>query len=198
MRLNFENILECQTKTKQLMVASDFKIKVLPISKKMLRYASFLLKSEEDGRDVVQDVFLKLWQKRGKLDKIENIEAYVMRMIHNKCLDFIRDKKMVSFDDETERKMKEEAYDSSLLTELTEAALLVKKLIQQLPETQRTIIELRDINQLSFEEISKITSLNINAIRVNLSRARKRVRDEFLKINSDGNEKNKTIAAALF
>jgi RNA polymerase sigma-70 factor (ECF subfamily) len=57
---------------------------------------------------------------------------------------------------------------------------------------------LRDIEQLEYEEIAERTGLQVNAIRVNLSRARKKVRDEFLKINSNGNEKNKTIAATLF
>jgi RNA polymerase sigma-70 factor (ECF subfamily) len=59
-------------------------------------------------------------------------------------------------------------------------------------------MELRDIDQMSYEEISNITNLSLNTIRVNLSRARKRVRDEFLKINSDGKDRGKTIAAALF
>ena len=70
-RLTFET----ETKTKQrqqLMVARDFKTRVLPVSKKLLRFATHFLKDEDEARDVVQDVFLKLWQKRDTLDEIEN------------------------------------------------------------------------------------------------------------------------------
>lgn len=57
---------------------------------------------------------------------------------------------------------------------------------------------LRDIEQLSYDEIAETTELQLNAIRVNLSRARKKVRDEFLKLNDDGNKKNNRITAELF
>jgi RNA polymerase sigma factor (sigma-70 family) len=71
---------------------------------------------------------------------------------------------------------------------ITESANQIKKLINQLPDLQRTVMYLRDIEQLSYDEIAETTELQINAIRVNLSRARKKVRDEFLKLNEDGNQ----------
>ena len=101
-------------------------------------------------------------------------------------------------ENETGINFKQADPDVSLKIELTESAEIIRKLIKKLPEGQRTIMELRDIDQMSYEEIIKITNLNINTIRVNLSRARKKVRDEFLKINSDGKERGKTIAATLF
>ena len=72
------------------MVARDFKTTVLPVSKKLLRFATHFLKDEDEAHDVVQDVFLKLWQKRDTLGEIENIEAFAMRMTRNRCLDVIR------------------------------------------------------------------------------------------------------------
>jgi RNA polymerase sigma-70 factor (ECF subfamily) len=62
----------------------------------------------------------------------------------------------------------------------------VKQIIAGLPDLQRTIIHLRDIEQLEYEEIATATEMNVNAIRVNLSRARKKVRDEILKIQNYG------------
>jgi len=59
-------------------------------------------------------------------------------------------------------------------------------------------MHLRDIEQLSYEEIIEATGLKINALRVNLSRARKKVRDEFLKINGDEQKRDRTIAAQIF
>lgn len=180
------------------MVAKDFKTRVLPTSKKLLRFATHFLKDEDSAHDVVQDVMLKLWQKRNKLNEIENIEAFAMRMTRNRCLDIIRANKVVPIDEETDRKLKEKTVDVHTKVELSESAQQIKMLINRLPDLQRTVMHLRDIEQLSYDEIAEATELKINAIRVNLSRARKKVRDEFLKLNNDGNTRDKIIATAIF
>jgi len=180
------------------MVASDFKIKVLPVSKKVLRFATHFLKDEDEARDVVQDVFLKLWQKREELDQVENMEAFAMRMTRNRCLDIIRASRTVHMDAETDRQLKQVSIDVHSKIELSEAASQVKKLISRLPDLQRQVMELRDIEQMEYEEIAGVTGLQVNAIRVNLSRARKKVRDEYLKMNSDENRGSKTFATTLF
>ncbi|MFW6310347.1 MAG: RNA polymerase sigma factor [Prolixibacteraceae bacterium] len=155
------------------------------MSKKLLRFATHFLKDEDEAHDVVQDVFLKLWQKRDSLEEIENIEAFAMRMTRNRCLDVIRANRMVPVDAETDRKMKQETVDVHSQVELSETAKQIKKLINNLPDLQRTVMQLRDIEQLEYEEIAERTELKVNAIRVNLSRARKKVRDEWLKMNQN-------------
>jgi RNA polymerase sigma factor (sigma-70 family) len=180
------------------MIARDFKTNILPVSKKLLRFATQFLKDEDEAKDAVQDVFLKLWQKRDELEKVENIEAFAMRMTRNRCLDVIRATKTIPINAETDRKMKEETVDVHKHVEFTESANQIKKLINQLPDLQRTVMYLRDIEQLSYDEIAETTELQLNAIRVNLSRARKKVRDEFLKLNEDGNRQNSKITANLF
>jgi RNA polymerase sigma-70 factor (family 1) len=180
------------------MVTSDFKTKVLPLSKKLLRFAVRFMKDEDEARDVVQDVFLKLWQKKEELEQIENMEAFAMRMTRNRCLDILRANRVVPIDAETDRKMKQESIDVHSQIELSEAASQVKMLINRLPDLQRSVMQLRDIEQLEYEEIAELTGLQVNAIRVNLSRARKKVRDEYLKIMRNDNTGSKTIAATLF
>ena len=179
------------------MVVGDFKIKVLPVSKKLLRYASHFLRDDDEARDVVQDIFLKLWQKKEELDQIENIEAFAMRMTRNRCLDIIRAGKTVPIDAETNRKLKQETIDVHSKVELSEAAGQVKQLISRLPDIQQKVMHLRDIEQLEYEEIAELTGLQVNAIRVNLSRARKKVRDEYIKMNRDEDHGYKTIATSL-
>lgn len=166
------------------MVARDFKTRVLPVSKKLLRFATHFLKDENEAKDVVQDVFLKLWQRKDTLAEIENIEAFSIRMTRNRCLDVIRANKVVPIDADIERKMKVETADVHSKVELSESANQIKMLIRKLPDLQRTVMHLRDIEQLSYEEIAEATDIKVNAIRVNLSRARKKVRDEFLKLNA--------------
>ena len=173
------------------MLARDFKTDVLPISNKLLRFATQILQDEEEAKDVLQDVFLKLWQKRDELEKVENLEAFAFRMMRNRCLDMIRSRRTISI--ESIKKVKfpeEESLDTDYL-DLANSVDLVKRAIAGLPDLQRTIIYLRDIEQLEFEEIVDATQMNVNAIRVNLSRARKKVRDEILKIQNYGITENK-------
>lgn len=180
------------------MVDIDFQTKVLPVSKKLLRFATHFLRNEDDARDVVQDVFLKLWQKREELNKIDNIEAFTIKMTRNKCLDVLRSGKTVAFDADTSRQLKEVTVDVHSKIEHNEAAGQIKQLISQLPELQQKVIQLRDIEQMEYEEIAEVTGLQINAIRVNLSRARKKVRDEYLKMNADEDFGNKKFAPSVF
>jgi len=179
------------------MVANDFKKRVLPVSKKLYRFAVYFLNDEDEAHDVVQDIFVKLWQKRGNLNEINNIEAFAMRMTRNRCLDLIRARKVVPFDDETERQLKEATTDVHSKVELSESAVIIRNLISNLPELQKTVMQLRDIEQYTYDEIAEVTGLQVNAIRVNLSRARKKVRDEFLKTMDDGHKRNKNIAETI-
>ena len=178
------------------MVARDFKTSVLPVSRKLLRFATQFLKDEEEARDVVQDIFLKLWQKRDKLHEIDNIEAFAMRMTRNRCLDVIRTKRTLELDDNY-RKIIQEPIDVHLQVELSETALRIRNLISRLPDLQKKVMHMRDLEQFTYEEIGELTGLNANAIRVNLSRARKKVRDEYLKSDENGIEGNKRFIATI-
>lgn len=179
------------------MLVRDFKTDVLPISNKLLRFALQILQNEEEAKDVLQDVFLKLWQKRDELGKVENLEAFAIRMIRNRCLDLIRSRRTVSLELVKKNIQTEEDYSDADYLENTELAGLAKRIIAELPDLQRTVIHLRDIEQLEYEEIAEVTELNVNAIRVNLSRARKKVRDEILKIQNYGITENKYTAAKV-
>jgi len=174
------------------MLARDFKTEVLPMSNKLLRFALQILQNEEEAKDVLQDVFLKLWQKRDELEKVENMDAFAMRMVRNRCLDVIRSRRTVSMDVVKKIKLTEEESSDIDYLENTDSVALVKRIIAELPELQRMVIQLRDIEQLEYDEIAEATDMNVNAIRVNLSRARKKVRDEILKIQNYGITENKS------
>lgn len=180
------------------MVTKDFKTRVLPISNKLHRFCTHFLKDEEIAKDVVQDLFLKLWQKREGLSEIENIEAFAMRMARNKCVDVIRANKTTSIEGETSRRLEEESIDVHSKFELSESAQRIKNLIKKLPDVQRLVMQLRDLEHYSYEEIAEASGLKVNAIRVNLSRARKKVRDEFIKLDNNESRQGKTITATLF
>lgn len=162
------------------MQTTDFKLRVLPLSRKMIRIAGYYLNDHEESKDVVQDIFLKMWQMRGELHQIHNLEAFITRMVKNKCLDHLRsNRKMVSMN--SPEKKYEMAPDEPDRVELKETTLRIWSLMEQLPEQQQTIMFLRDIEQKEYSEIEDKTGLTINAIRANLSRARKKIREELLK-----------------
>lgn len=172
------------------MLARDFKTDVLPLSNKLLRFARQILQDEEEAKDVIQDVFLKLWQKREDLIQIENMEAFALRMTRNRCLDLIRGHRTVSMEVvKKDARIQEESSNTDQVVN-AEMAGLAKRIIAQLPDLQRTVIHLRDIEQFEYEEIAQATDLTVNTIRVNLSRARKKVRDEILKIQNYGITEN--------
>jgi len=179
------------------MLVRDFKTDVLPISNKLLRFAFQILQDEEEAKDVLQDIFLKLWQKRDELAKVENLEAFAMRMTRNRCLDMIRAKRTVSLEQIRKINLPDEECSETDSLEYADSAGLVKQIISGLPDLQRTIIQLRDIEQLEFDEIAEATGMNMSAIRANLSRARKKVRDEILKIQNYGITANTYLASKV-
>lgn len=179
------------------MQVRDFKTDVLPLSNKLLRFARQILQNDEEARDVLQDVFLKLWQKRDELSVVDNLDAFTMRMMRNRCLDVIRVRRTVPMDVIKKGNFQEEERTETDCLENADSAELAKRIISGLPDIQRTIIHLRDIEQYEFDEIAEATQLNVNAIRVNLSRARKKVRDEILKIQNYGTTTSTHIAAEV-
>lgn len=167
------------------------------MSNKLLRSAFHILQDEEEAKDVLQDVFLKLWQKRDELVNVENLEAFAFRMIRNRCLDAIRARRTVSMEVVKKGHIPDEESSETDHLEYADSASLVHHIIAGLPDLQRTVIQMRDVEQLEYEEIAEVTQLNVNAIRVNLSRARKKVRDEILKIQNYGITENKHTATKI-
>jgi len=159
----------------------EFKIQVLPLKHKLFRLSYRILENLEEAEDVVQDAMIKLWTRREELNKYSSIEAFAMTVTKNISLDRIRSK---SFRQErlTDRQAMSMKHDPGDLYEKEDFSGFIKKIIDGLPEQQRSIIHMRDIEGMEYEQIAEVIGMNVNAIRVNLSRARKHVRDVILKI----------------
>lgn len=168
------------------MDAIEFKEKVLPVSRKIFRYAKQMLRNEHDAEDVVQDIWMRLWDRRDQMEQLRSIEAFAFRMTRNLCLDKIKLKKPQYFDDREEASYRydepDDKPDPASRLELKDEMERVVQMIGLLPEQQQTILQLRDIEGMEYEEISEITGLEVNTIRVNLSRARKKLREGLMKI----------------
>lgn len=160
---------------------AEFKIQVLPMKNKLFRLSVRMLGSVEEAEDTVQDSMVKLWTKREELINYSSIEAFAMTVTKNICLDRIRSK---SFQTErlTDKQVSVLRDDQVDMMEKLDFTGFVRRIIDDLPEQQKAIMHMRDIEGLEYEQIAEVLGLNINAIRVNLSRARKKVRDTILKI----------------
>ena len=167
------------------MTAEDFKVGILPLKNKIFRFAKRLLDIHADAEDLTQEVFIRLWNKRSDLGHVQNLEAYTMLVTKNMCIDKIRGAKMVM------RPLPDQATlsagtDPGRNTDQRDQKTLINLLIGQLPEQQKMVIQLRDIEGYEFEEIAAITGMTENTARVNLSRARKTLREGILKTNNYG------------
>jgi RNA polymerase sigma-70 factor (family 1) len=164
------------------MTKEQFVNEVVIFGDKMYRIAFRLLEDSDAAKDVLQDSFLRLWEKRVEIEKIRSIEAYVVTVIKNKCLDNLRlTKQTVDINIlNAETQKSEPDYENK------EGANEINKIIQRLPKQQKTIIKLRDIEGLSYEEIAEILDMSVNNVRVHLSYARKRLKEELVKIYNYG------------
>lgn len=161
------------------MELKQFKITVLPLRDKLLNYARKLTESPDDAEDAVQEVLLKLWNKRLELEQYRSIEAFAMTMTHNLCMDLWRTKHTADVSLELVKDANAGTSPERLL-EIKDEIRLMREIINSLPTLQRTIMRMKDIEEYETEEIASITGCNPEAIRSNLSRARKKVREVYL------------------
>jgi len=158
---------------------------ITPFKDKVFRMAKRLLVSTEEAEDATQEVLLKLWNKNESLAAYSSVEAFAMTITKNYCLDQLKSKRagnlQIVHSNYTDRQpsLQQQVEDTDSLS-------WVEKVINDLPEQQRLIIQMRDIEQYEFAEIAKILEMNETAIRVALSRARKTIREIMTKTHQYG------------
>lgn len=164
-----------------------FQNRVLPAKNKLYRFALRFLNNEEEAKDVVQEVFIRVWNGREQMNEVQNWEAWCMRITKNLSLDRIR-----SMNRKAAQPL-EQAYDvhhheltPHETTELQESMQSISSLIASLPEKQRQVIHLRDVEGYSYNEICEILEIDMNQVKVSLFRARNAVREKLMKINAYG------------
>ena len=169
----------------KLMNQSDFLKVVLPFKDKVFRLAKRLLVSTEEAEDATQELLFKLWRSREKITNYKNVEAFAMTMTKNYCFDRLKSKQASNLTlVHSNYKEKDTSLDKQM--EYQDSVSQVHKLIEKLPEKQKLVIQLRDVEEYDFEEIGKMLDLKPTAVRVALSRARKTIREELVKQHNYG------------
>ena len=163
-----------------------FKNEIFPLKDKLFRYAYSLLKDRAEAEDVVQEVFMRLWQKRDELINIKNIEAWNMTMTRNLTLDRIKVRKLKLRDLTNAENISEIGSGPDQLIERSEVLAGINKLIDSLSEKQKQVIRLRDIEGYTYQEIGEIIGIDQNLVKVTLFRARENIRKKLLKTDRYG------------
>jgi len=159
------------------MTQTEFLNIVMPFKDKVFRLAKRLLVSTEEAEDATQEVLIKLWNNQSKFEEFKNVEAFSMTMTKNFCLDKLKSKQAQNL------KIVHSNYQDhniSLQKDIENKDSLdwVGRIIADLPEQQKMVIQLRDIEQYELDEISEMLDMNNTAVRVALSRARKTIREK--------------------
>ena len=168
------------------MTRDEFNEFVRQQSRKFYGYAFRILRNQEEAEDAVQEVFIKLWKMNEKLDEYISIDALATTMIKNYCIDQIRKQKNIQKTGTDNQELNNVEYPSPhRLMEIRESDDIINNIIGNLDEKYRTVVKLREIDELAYEEIADITGININTLRVILSRARCIIRDEYNKYTNE-------------
>jgi RNA polymerase sigma-70 factor (ECF subfamily) len=157
-----------------------FHSQVIPIRPKLFRFAFRLLNNEEDAKDIIQDALLKVWHQQERMKDLQNLEAWCMRIVRNLALDKLKSKKHRTTEGLEKAGEMQALHQQSphLAAEQHDVMGRVHRIINGLPEKYRTIIQLRDMDGFSYQEIGDILELTLSEVKINLHRARKTVREQ--------------------
>lgn len=150
------------------------------------RVALSIVGNSADAEDITQDIYEMVWRKRDEILSMSNPRAYVLRSVRNLCLDRFRSVERHQRSLSAVEYASERNADYRAQYDAQDQCRIVERIISQLPERQRLTIHLRDVEQWEIEEIADVMQSDQTSVRMNLSRARRTVRDELLKIMNYG------------
>jgi RNA polymerase sigma-70 factor (ECF subfamily) len=167
------------------MKQTSFRTDVLPLKNELFRLALRITLNRADAEDVVQETMLKVWNRREQWHEIESMEAFCLTICRNLALD--RQKRMeqhnASLDntDFTGDNVADTSYHSNPEEQAVQRdrVALVRRLMEQLPEKQRTCMQLRDVEGKSYKEIAAVMSITEQQVKVNIFRARQTIKQKF-------------------
>ncbi|MDR1348348.1 MAG: sigma-70 family RNA polymerase sigma factor [Prevotellaceae bacterium] len=155
---------------------------VVSLKGRLINYAFRMLSNTEETEDAVQEAFMKLWDMRYKLYQHSNIPALSFQVTKWICLNTIRRRKR--HDEHLDDIM--EIRNSTVFPEKElnekESVEIINQIIERLPDLQKSILKMKHIEGMDIDEIALLTGSNLSAIRMNLSRARKKIQELYFKI----------------
>ena len=154
----------------------SFQNTVLPLSDRLFRLALRITMNRAEAEDVVQDTLLRVWERRSEWEQIDSLEAFAIATCRNRALDVAKlaGRNTVPLDKVEGKHLP--APNAQLSLEAREQLSIVRRLMDSLPELQRTIMHLRDIEGKTYGEIAEVLGISETQVKVYLHRARSKVR----------------------
>lgn len=165
---------------------AEFEKIIRSVEDRAFRLALSMLADRDEAEDAVQDVLEKLWRNRTTAGNYQNPQAFVLASVRNLCVDRIRNRNMRREKADNIVRSSERTAEIGEGIDTRDINEAIARIIAELPEKQKTVIHLRDIEEMEYADIARITGMDETNIRVALSRARKAVRDELVKIMNYG------------
>ena len=162
----------------------SFRDDILPLKDKLFRVALRITFDRAEAEDIVQETLIKVWNKREEWNSLESIEAYCLTLTKNLAID-LREKMDARTEELTEQHDRTQD-DANPYEELEqkERLMWVHKLMEELPEKQRKIMQMRDIEEKSYKEIAQALDITEEQVKINLFRARQKVKQGFLRLDA--------------
>ena len=164
----------------------SFRNDILPLKDKLYRLALRITLDSAEAEDIVQDTMIRVWNKRDEWAQFNSIEAFCLTVARNLAIDRSQKSEAQNIELTTETQEMSDGSTPERQLERSEQMDLVRKLINELPENQRTIIQLRDIEEKSYKEIADVMQLTEDQVKVTLFRARQRIKAKYNEIQSYG------------
>lgn len=163
----------------------SFRDDILPLKDKLFRLALRITFDRAEAEDIVQDTMIRVWNKREEWSQFDSIEAYCLTVAKNLAIDRSQKKETqnLGITSEVEEVSVASAYDQLVGEERLQ---IIHRLINKLPEKQRLIMQMRDIEGASYKEIANVLDITEEQVKVNLFRARQKVKQQYTQIDEYG------------
>lgn len=166
----------------------SFRTEVLPLKDELFRLALRITLNRADAEDIVQETMMKVWSRREQWDTIDSMEAFCMTICRNLALDRQKrmDKQNASLEEGHDRADRSYSSNPEEQAVQKDRLKLVRDLMNQLPEKQRTCMHLRDVEGKAYKDIATVLGISEQQVKVNIFRARQTIRQQFLQIEQHG------------
>lgn len=165
----------------------SFRNDVLPLKNVLYRLALRLTMSREDAEDIVQDTLLKVWSRRDDWNDIDSIEAFSLTICRNLALDKLKradsNNRTISEGEACQADSAANPYETAVRKDRVE---MVRKIVDALPEKQKSCMQLRDFEGKSYRDIAQVLGITEEQVKVNIFRARQAVKQKYQNIDEYG------------
>ena len=162
----------------------SFQTDVLPLKNVLFRLALRITMNRADAEDVVQETMIRVWNRRDEWEQIESMEAFCLTICRNLSLDKLRRMDNHAETLSANHDPQDNSYGANPEEQIVQRdrLMVVRRLIEQLPEKQRSCVQLRDIEGKSYKDIATIMNISEEQVKVNIFRARQTIKEQFQKI----------------